>query len=290
MASSSTDRNKPSAQEIKEAVRETYARAITQRGCGCCGSAASCSPSASRPDLTDLAHYTPEQLSQLPADAVENSFGCGNPLAFAGVRPGDAVLDIGSGAGIDVLLAAEIVGTTGKVIGLDFTPEMIARATQNAARASAMNVEFRLGDAEQMPLDDASVDWVISNCVINLAPNKRKVFAEIARVLKPGGRVSISDIVAGPLPEEIRSNLALWSNCIVGAIEEEEYLQIMREVGLEDVQVTARQYYDESSVRSLIAGSTATAADRERLEQLADRHTDVLNKVWSAKIVARKPA
>ncbi|TAK34559.1 MAG: arsenite methyltransferase [Chloroflexota bacterium] len=286
--SSSTDRSRPSDEEIKQAVRGTYAQAISRRGDGCCGS--ECSPAATRPDLTELAHYTPEQLSQLPADAVDNAFGCGNPLSFAGVRPGDVVLDIGSGAGIDVLLAAGIVGPAGKVIGLDFTPEMIARATQNASRASANNVEFRLGDAEQIPVDDASVDWVISNCVINLAPDKRKVFAEIARVLKPGGRVSISDIVAGPLPTEVRSNLALWANCVVGAIEEEEYLQIMREAGLDEVQVASRQYYDKASVLSLVSCSCTSDADRQQLQQLADRYADVLEKIWSAKIVARKPA
>src|SRR3990172_7697115 len=157
--------------EIKRAVRERYA-ATVKDNTGCCGAPTRCGCGTSRPDLVDLAHYTPEQLGSIPQDAVEHALGCGNPLAFAGVRPGDVVLDIGSGAGIDALLASKLVGPTGKVIGLDFTPEMIEKARENAARAGAANVEFRQGDAENMPVEDSSADWIISNCVINLAPDK----------------------------------------------------------------------------------------------------------------------
>jgi len=218
-------------EHIKKAVRERYAATVKDSsGCSCgCGT--------SRPDLVELAHYTPEQLGSIPQGAVEHALGCGNPLSFAGVLPGDVVLDIGSGAGIDALLASKLVGPTGKVIGLDFTPEMIEKARENAARAGATNVEFRQGDAENMPVEDSSVDWIISNCVINLAPDKRKVFGEVTRVLKPGGRVSISDIVTGELPSVIRNSLAMWANCIGGAVEEGEYLRIMREAGLSQAEI-----------------------------------------------------
>ena len=286
----SIDNPTPTDEQIKAAVRERYAAAIGRSGQGCCGAASDCGSAASRPDTAERGYYSPEELSDLPADAVANSFGCGNPLSFAGVRSGDAVLDIGSGAGIDVLLASRVVGPAGKVIGLDFTPEMIARAADNAARAGAENVEFRLGDAEHMPLDDASVDWVISNCVINLAPDKRKVFSEVFRVLKPGGRVSISDIVTGELPAALRNDLGLWARCVAGAVEEEEYLKLMHDAGLIDVQVIARQRYDVASVRSMIESMLTGALEQRQMTALLDHNEDLLSSIWSAKIVATKPA
>ncbi|MBI4318037.1 MAG: arsenite methyltransferase [Chloroflexi bacterium] len=275
---------------MKQAVRERYAGAISEQGRGCCGAPSSCAPTTPARNQRHLAAYAPEELAQLPADAVEHSFGCGNPLSFAGVRPGDVVLDIGSGAGIDVLLASKIVGETGKVIGLDFTSEMIERGRENAAKAGVKNVEFRLGDAEAMPAEDASVDWIISNCVINLAPDKRKVFGEVFRVLKPGGRVSISDIVTAELPDDVRNDIALWTGCIAGAIEEDEYLRVMREAGLVDVQVIARQRYDEASVRSFLQSAELGLTDRQDLAKLLERGEGFFNRIWSAKIVGRKPA
>ncbi len=170
------------------------------------------------------------------------------------------------------------------------TQEMIERARENAAKAGAANVEFRLGDAEQMPLDDSSVDCIISNCVINLAPNKRKVFSEVFRVLKPGGRVSISDIVTGKLPEEIRNSLALWTNCVGGAIEEDDYLAIMREAGLEDIQVVSRQRYDEATVRGMITANFSSPDDRRLLNRYLENHPDLIEQIWSSRITARKPA
>jgi arsenite methyltransferase len=211
-----------SKNDIKDAVKSRYAKAI-QGTPSCCGPAAPpagscCGPTAveQKGTFVKIAGYDKDELSRLPADAVQNSLGCGNPLAFAGVRPGQVVLDIGSGAGIDCFLAAEKVGPAGKVIGLDMTPEMIERARQNASEAGVTNVEFRFGDAEKMPVDDASVDWVISNCVINLSPDKPAVFSEIGRILRPGGRISISDIVAQDLPEAVRQSRDAWTGCLAG--------------------------------------------------------------------------
>lgn len=287
---SSVGRSKGRGDEIKKAVQERYARAATQTMGGCCGPSSGCSPAAVRTDLLDPSRYSPEELSGLPADAVEHALGCGNPLAFAGVTEGDAVLDIGSGAGIDVLLASRIVGPAGKVIGLDFTPEMIQKAWQNAAKAGVSNVEFRYGDAEQMPLEDSSVDWVISNCVINLAPDKRKVFSEVFRVLKPGGRVSISDIVTGDLPEAIKDQMGLWTRCIAGAIEEGEYLRTMREAGLVDVAVIARRRYDQASVLSLLEEILPDEAEQELARGLLRQGEGLVGNIWSAKVAGRKPA
>ncbi len=295
MSNSSLHNKNHTAGEIKKAVQERYASAVTQKG-GCCGPAESVQTSGCGcgPTRTNTAQvergYSPEELAGLPADAVDNSFGCGNPLAFSGVRSGETVLDIGSGAGIDVLLASKIVGPEGRVIGLDFTPQMIEKARQNAAAAGVSNVEFRQGDAEQMPLDDNTADWIISNCVINLAPDKRKVFSEVFRVLKPGGRVSISDIVTTELPESIKGELSLWTSCVAGAIEEGEYLGIMREVGLVDVEVVSRRYYDKASMRGLLDEVLSEERDRKIADGLLEKHADAVHAIWSAKIVGRKPA
>lgn len=180
--------------------------------------------------------YTAEQLAAVPPDAAQMSLGCGNPTALASLRPGETVLDIGSGAGIDALYAARRVGPTGRVIGLDMTPAMIERARRNAAAAGLTHVEFRLGQAEAMPVADNIVDIILSNCVINLAEDKGRVFEEAYRVLKPGGRVSISDMVtAGPLPMNLRSDPAQWAGCINGALPEAEYLDLVRQAGFVDV-------------------------------------------------------
>jgi arsenite methyltransferase len=267
------------AEEIKQGVRDIYAARVS----------ADAGAPAERPDLIELAGYSPQDLAAVPAEAASYSFGCGNPLGFSGVKPGDVVLDIGSGAGMDALLAARLVGPTGRVIGLDMTPEMIAKATENARRAGATNVEFHLGDAEQMPLPDATADWIISNCVINLAPDKAKVFGEIARVLKPGGHVAISDIVTGDLPAAIRQGLAAWAACVGGAINEGEYLGTMRQAGLTGVEVIARQTYEVADVRGMLdelAGSAMLPAD---LVEVACS-PQVVSQIWSARIIASKPA
>jgi ubiquinone/menaquinone biosynthesis C-methylase UbiE len=215
---------------------------------GCCSSAGQpscCAPSnamefidAGQPQIVLFdAGYTPDQLGALPAEAANLSLGCGNPAAIAGLRPGETVLDIGSGAGIDAFEAARRVGAGGRVIGLDMTPAMIERANRSAKAAGLAQVEFRLGQAENMPAGDASVDVILSNCVINLAEDKGKVFEEAYRVLKPGGRLSISDMVtSAPLPMNLRSDPRMWADCIHGALPEQEYLDLVRQAGFSDVE------------------------------------------------------
>jgi N-acetylglutamate synthase-like GNAT family acetyltransferase/SAM-dependent methyltransferase len=232
--------------------------------------------------LVKTAGYGEEDLRRLPADAVQNSFGCGHPLAFAGVEAGQVVLDIGSGAGIDCLIAAEKVGPTGRVIGLDMTPEMIERARRNAREAGASNVEFRLGDAEKMPVDDASVDWVISNCVINLSPDKLAVFREIARVLKPCGRISISDIVAEDLPASIRESRDAWTGCLAGAISETEYVKGLEAAGLRGVRASSRLVYEAGQLQGLF-GDSACGLTPGSCGDIGSLAEATAGKIWSAK-------
>ncbi len=229
------------------AVQSSYGALATDGGC--CGSAAAqsscCSPSSNAMELVEAGHpevvlydtsYTAEQIALVPAEAANLSLGCGNPTALAALRPGETVLDIGSGAGIDAFYAARRVGPQGRVIGLDMTPAMIERARRSAAAAGLAQVEFRLGQAEAMPVEDATVDVILSNCVINLAEDKGKVFEEAYRVLKPGGRLSISDMVtAGPLPMALRGDPQMWAGCINGALPEREYLDLVRQAGFTDV-------------------------------------------------------
>jgi ubiquinone/menaquinone biosynthesis C-methylase UbiE len=230
------------AEQIKTTVREHYA-ALVKSGEPCCSPSSSCNIEIIDGESANQNGYTNAQLSSIPSDAVDNSFGCGNPLMYADICEGDVVLDLGSGAGIDVLLAAKLVGTSGRVIGIDMTPEMIEKAQKNAEEADAKNVEFRLGEIESMPVEDESVDWVISNCVINLAPDKDSVFREAHRVLKPGGKLLVSDIVANHLPKWLRSTISNWANCISGALPEEQYLDSIRRAGLEEVQVFSKSPY-----------------------------------------------
>jgi SAM-dependent methyltransferase len=239
-------------ERLRAQVAEAYTNAVKKSG-GCCGG------KPARPRLWETG-YQEADLATMPEDAVTHAFGCGNPIGYTALRPGDVVLDLGSGAGIDLLLAAQRVGSSGRVIGVDMTPEMVARARENLAEAGIENVEVREGLIEALPVDDASVDWVVSNCVINLSPEKPRVFAEIARVLRPGGRLLVADIVAKDLPSSVRQDPDLYTGCVAGAISEEEYLGGLRKAGLEDVEV------------------------RTRSEAQFD------GRVWSAVIAARKPA
>jgi len=234
--------NTSQEKQVKEEVKRHYAR-LARGVSSCCGPPCS---SKSLEKMAQMMGYTEKELSSLPKDVVESSFGCGNPLAFSEIREGEVVLDIGSGAGIDVILAAKRVGKRGKVIGLDMTPEMIEKAVKNAQKAGVEEmVEFRLGEMENMPIDDESVDWIISNCVINLSPDKERVFQEAYRVLKPGGRMLISDLVSSRLPQEIKNDLSSWAGCVAGTVEESEYLDIIRRAGFEDVAVIDKVDFTE---------------------------------------------
>jgi arsenite methyltransferase len=198
----------------------------------------------------------------MPADVAEASWGCGDPVSLAGLQPGDVVVDLGSGGGLDCLLAGRRVAPAGRVIGVDMTPEMLSLAWRNVAKAGATNVEFRYGTIENMPVESNSVDWVISNCVINLSPDKPAVFREIARVLKPGGHVSVSDIVLlGEIPADLKSNVDLYAACVSGALQEQDYLTAMRDAGLSDVTVSSRVVVDPHEY----SDNTAQAARLEGL-------------------------
>jgi SAM-dependent methyltransferase len=283
-------------QQVREKVTNAYAKAVSRpanQGGSCC------SP-AQKGVAAKLAGYTSEEIENLPPDAVVNSFGCGNPLAFIEVKEGEVVVDLGSGAGIDILLAAKKVGPTGRVIGIDMTDEMIARANENIGASGLANVEVRKGIIEKLPVESSSVDWVISNCVINLSPEKPKVFAEIARVLKPGGRMLVSDIVVEELPDWVRHNEALYNSCVAGAISEEEYLAGLREAGLADVEVKERIVYDAAQLDVFISSELEDTGLAEKLEAPAccgtppgdgsasGLATAMTGKIWSAKVHARK--
>lgn len=286
--------DEPRSTTIKEAVREGYAMRL--RTGSCCGT--TCGPAPLDAHRATMAHtlgYAPRDLAEVPEGAVRSSFGCGNPLAHQSLRPGDVVLDIGSGAGIDCLLAAARVGPTGRVIGLDMTPAMVAAAREHARQAGATTVEFRLGDAEAMPVDAESVDWVISNCVINLAPDKARVFREVVRVLRPGGRVSISDIVFADdmpeLPPAIRADLEAYVGCISGAVSEATYLETMRAAGLAEVKVVERLAYGNDVVEGFLARHTGESVDGAGpsgeypgLGQIAS------GRIWSVRVTGRKPS
>ncbi len=221
-----------SDEEIKEEVRKAYTK-VAQRTTSCCG------PTSSGCEET-YAEKLGYEITDLPNSVTESFAGCGNPVALASLQEGDVVLDLGSGAGLDAFMAAREVGPKGHVIGVDMTPEMIEKAKLNAEKLGAKNVEFRQGDIEALPVDDESIDVIISNCVINLAPDKSKVFIEAFRVLRPGGRMLISDIVLeATLSKEIRDQIASYTGCLGGAILKEEYLQFMRDAGFVDVRIVS---------------------------------------------------
>src|SRR5262245_25956243 len=213
-----------------DAVREHYAERI-KNSASCCG------PSAS--DCCTVSNlYPADLLATLPEGESAVSYGCGDPITLASLQSGQTVLDLGSGAGLDCFFAAKKVGETGHVIGVDMTPEMIERARSSAKRVNITNVEFRQGFLEDLPVDSSSVDVIISNCVINLSPDKAKVFGEAFRVLKPGGKLAVSDIVSdGPLPEAIKKSLSAWAGCIAGAVEAEDYIGLMKSVGFTDISI-----------------------------------------------------
>ncbi len=226
------------SEKIKQHVKKHYAELA--KGTSCCDATTCCGPS-SKASYAKMIGYSDGELKGLPDSVTGTVAGCGNPTALADLREGDVVLDLGSGGGIDAFLAAKKVGPKGKVIGVDMTEEMVQLAKENAERMKVENVEFRLGEIENLPVEDGAVDVIISNCVINLSPDKDKVFSEAFRVLRPGGRMLISDIVSqGELPDEIRENLEMWAACVAGALDEKVYLQKIMNAGFEKVEVIAK--------------------------------------------------
>lgn len=235
------------SKDIRETVRQMYAEAITRKTGGCCSGGSSCC-CGTPGDVTDVITgglYRPEEVEGLPADAVAATFGCGNPTALAQLHEGEVVLDLGSGAGLDVLLSARRVGPAGKAYGLDMTDEMLAEARKNQAIAGLNNVEFLKGHLEDIPLPDNSVDVIISNCVINLSADKDLVLREAFRVLKPGGRFAVSDIVlTRPLSDKVREDLMAWAGCVAGALLDEEYRAKLAFAGFAGVEVEVTRVYD----------------------------------------------
>ena len=245
-------------QTLKEEIKSRYGQAALQaqrqERRSCCGTGTLLEAGKLDPITSGL--YADRETAELPEDAVRASLGCGNPTALAQIVPGETVLDLGSGGGIDVLLSARRVGPTGRVYGLDMTDEMLELARANQAKAGVTNVEFLKGDIEHIPLPDNSVDLIISNCVINLSPDKDLVLAEVFRVLKPGGRLAVSDIVVrGEIPQEIQRNIELWAGCVAGALEEQEYIAKLKRAGFERVSIESTRVYTAADARDLFEGT-----------------------------------
>jgi arsenite methyltransferase len=271
--------------DIKDAVKERYGKAalhvVQSQEKACCGPSC-CSPVAGAVDPITVNLYDSKQTEGLPAEAVLASLGCGNPTALATLNAGDVVLDLGSGGGIDVLLSAKRVGPTGKAYGLDMTDEMLALARENQRKAGVGNVEFLKGEIEHIPLPDNSVDLIISNCVINLSADKSRVLAEAFRVLKPGGRFAVSDVVVrGEIPAEIRRNVELWIGCLAGALDESDYVAKLAGAGFEDVSIEPTRVYRVEDAREFLSGH---GFDVDALAPLVD------GRFFSGFIRARKPA
>lgn len=265
---------------LTDIVRERYGKAALSVSegtkAGCCGTGTSCGPDPITRDL-----YSSDQAGTIPAEALLASLGCGNPTALAELKPGEVVLDLGSGGGIDVLLSARRVGPTGRAYGLDMTDEMLQLARENQARAGVSNVTFLKGQIEAIPLPDSSVDVIISNCVINLSGDKDRVIAEAFRVLKPGGRFAVSDVVTrGALPADIRESIALWTGCVAGALDQDEYIAKLTQAGFVGASVEATRIYKAEDARTFLEDA---GLDPERIAG------EVEGRIMGAFIRATKP-
>jgi len=270
------------SEELKRTVRERYgevARRVSGGGgTSCCGG--SCGGAGEDPITSNL--YSTAETALLPPGAVLASLGCGNPTALVELREGDVVLDLGSGGGIDVLLSARRVGPTGKAYGLDMTDEMLALARENQRRAGVENAEFLRGEIEAIPLPDRSVDVIISNCVVNLSGDKQSVIAEAFRVLKPGGRFAVSDVVVrGEVPSDVRRSMELWVGCVAGALTEGEFRSLLHEAGFEDVDIEPTRIYEFEDAHAILSGA---GLDTETLAR------EIGGRVMGAFVRARKPA
>ena len=257
--------------DLRETVRVKYAaraQQVTEQASGCCEPGCCGRASASDPITGDL--YSPGEAATIPLQALQASLGCGNPTALAELKSGETVLDLGSGGGIDVLLSARRVGPTGFAYGLDMTDEMLALAEQNRQQAGAQNVQFLKGQIEAIPLPDAAVDVIISNCVINLAADKRQVLREAYRVLRPGGRFAVSDVVAqGALPADLRADMEAWVGCVAGALEEREYRDLLTEAGFRDVTVDVTRVYDPRDLAESTGSGAACCGTPEEWDHSA---------------------
>jgi len=271
--------------QIKKAVRESYARVATGSSCGCgSSSGVCCSQPDNNQEISKKIGYSSEELENIPKGA-DLGLGCGNPLALASLKKGEVVLDLGSGAGIDCFLAAQAVGSEGRVIGVDMTPEMLEKARENVNKSNYKNIEFRLGEIENLPVPDGIIDIVISNCVINLAPDKNRVFAEAFRVLKSGGRIMVSDIVLiRELPEVIKNNMASYVGCISGAVIKDDYLNSIRNAGFKDVIIMEESVFP---LNYIVSDETAFIF-KNKLDLSEKQIEDLENDVVSVKVSALK--
>jgi len=261
-------------EDIRKSVREGYAKVARQQ-CSCCGPSPSCCGSTETVDtIAQKLGYSEEDLAEIP-EGANLGLGCGNPVALASLKPGETVLDLGAGPGFDCFLAARRVGETGKVIGVDMTPEMLTRARETARKGDIRNVEFRLGEIEHLPVADNSVDVIISNCVINLSPDKPQVFREAFRVLKPGGRLMISDtVILRPLPEFLQQSVEAWVGCVSGAMRKQEYIDTIEAAGFRDVQIVKETPFSLDCVLNdpmarAVAGNLQVPARKEVEDRLA---------------------
>lgn len=261
------------AEALRDSVREHYAAQATSKSC--CGPDACCDSSGNK-------LYPVELLTELPDDVTSFSLGCGDPITLAALEPGQTVLDLGSGGGLDCFLAARKVGETGHVIGVDMTPEMLDRARAAAKRLQLTNVEFRQGFLEQLPVDSDTVDVAISNCVINLSPDKDKVLKEVFRVLKPGGKFAVSDIVTdGPLPEEVKNSLSAWAGCVAGALDVRDYEDKLSKAGFVGISLSPT-YFDEAAIDEAVR----EMGEKVNLQTIS--REQISKTVYSARITARK--
>lgn len=290
------------SEDIRTYVRQRYgsiaeAQVESQdevQASACCGPApadvaqestasSSCCGPGPAEQAGNIQFYETPDAADLPGEVTDLSLGCGDPVTLASLQPGQTVLDLGSGGGIDCFLAAKRVGPEGRVIGVDMTPAMLDRARASKAKLGADNVEFRLGEIEHLPVPDSSVDVIISNCVINLSPDKLQVIREAYRVLKPGGKLAVSDIVTnGPLPTEIKASLSAWAGCVAGALEVQEYINALIEVGFEEVELSP-VYFDRETVDSFVADQS----DEFDLSSVPEE--TLYHGVFSARITAHKP-
>lgn len=272
--------------EKRKIVREGYAK-IAKQNSSCCAPAASCCGGTDiRQDIGKKIGYTEEDLKAAP-EGANLGLGCGNPVALASLEEGETVLDLGSGAGFDCFLASSRVGHRGRIIGVDMTPEMVEKARDNARKGNYANVEFRLGEIENLPVGDNSVDAVISNCVINLSPNKKRVFQEAFRALRPGGRLMVSDIVLlKELPEEIRNSVAAYVGCVAGAVTKKEYLEAIQATGFEETKVLSEATFPTE----LLANDPTAREVAKNLKLSREKAKDLASSVVSIKVSAIKPS